>query len=1024
MTTICPYKRKIKKLESNAEADIDSVLIAQDIQYPGRKTISKCYAVHSLDKVKELIKTNQQLYELVQEKTPVALYFDIEWYDDGKPRIEEITDTIAKEIKVLVGDVDMTSYMLTASRQEKEKYKHSYHIHYPGIVFRNINILHSFMYKLLERMYSNPENKDFLFSEREPVIDCCVYNKWRAFRLPGQSGLGKNCPMTSTTDEHFNIHNYLINKSEHTVAFDEVPGCKLSKQTLRAFGKSVPKHDDESADVKEPMGTIGDVKEPMGTTCRSRPLPIPTNPERTLGLYKLLQSAHPDREEAIPLSAIAPESTYYVWMQCAYILKNSGAPFELFHLWSAQSTTNYEGLEDCQKCWKSVSKGKPTIASLFYIANKSNPSACGEMTKIREYESFPVVDFECPTTRYTERYLGKIESDSRKVFISANLGCGKSHQIKEFIKENPDLTYAVISPRITYSEAVYGDLADCGFETYRDKYVELSTRKRVICSIESLHRLEDSKYDVLILDEIETILASITSETNYREYDANMKVWENLVKKAKKFFIADAYLTHRTTDFFSRIPGESHAMVHDWTYRPKTMLRYEDPRDFLEKFKELALAGKRIYMVCLSKKQMLSTFAPFLKENGISHLIYHQQSGDKRKRELQNVDEVWTSVQVVLTTPTITIGINQSKTVHFDHRFIYTGSHSCTPRDTFQAMWRVRETTTSVDHWYSDKRTNTVGNKGEPLTHAALTEFLIKKRWDNLPNRIVSEPHIRHLAIWNRLEENISNVAFQKWFQAIIEERLNYSIQVVKNSNEDAINSIKVEHVEYDDIPVLTDDEAMRIKLAQQIGAEEETPQMDIIALRKYRFIEALLGNDGLPTTTDFKPSADLWKHCKQGYNLLPIKFTKWVIEGLPEALLNPKRDIFYRDTVNQFEVMQALKKFLPDTRGEMMTEDQLTGLTDYLTKNAESLRALARIGTRKADLKTPIKTLNAILERFSLLTVKSSRQRVNGKRERVYTVVSEFEDTLAFIEETTAPPADLESALFGNPEEVPWKYE
>ena len=1021
MTSICPYKRKIKKLESNAEADIDSVLIAQDIQYPGRKTISKCYAVHSLDKVKELIKTNQQLYELVQEKTPVALYFDIEWYDDGKPRIEEITDTIAKEIKVLVGDVDMTSYMLTASRQEKEKYKHSYHIHYPGIVFRNINILHSFMYKLLERMYSNPENKDFLFSEREPVIDCCVYNKWRAFRLPGQSGLGKNCPMTSTTDEHFNIHNYLINKSEHTVAFDEVPGCKLSKQTLRAVG-SCPHTTEPNA-----FGKVG------STHARGFTKPIkkstdrvatPTLPERGIGLHRCLHEAFPEREEVIPLSAIAPESTYFMWMQCAYIMKNSGAPFELFHLWSAQSTTNYKGLEDCQKCWKNVSKGKPTIASLYYIANKTNPRVCGEMTKIREYESFPVVDFECPTTRYTERYLGKIESDSRKVFISANLGCGKSHQIKEFIKENPDLTYAVISPRITYSEAVYGDLADCGFETYRDKYVELSTRKRVICSIESLHRLEDSKYDVLILDEIETILASITSETNYREYDANMKVWENLVKKAKKFFIADAYLTHRTTDFFSRIPGESHAMVHDWTYRPKTMLRYEDPRDFLEKFKELALAGKRIYMVCLSKKQMLSTFAPFLKENGISHLIYHQQSGDKRKRELQNVDEVWTSVQVVLTTPTITIGINQSKTVHFDHRFIYTGSHSCTPRDTFQAMWRVRETTTSVDHWYSDKRTNTVGNKGEPLTHAALTEFLIKKRWDNLPNRIVSEPHIRHLAIWNRLEENISNVAFQKWFQAIIEERLNYSIQVVKNSNEDAINSIKVEHVEYDDIPVLTDDEAMRIKLAQQIGAEEETPQMDIIALRKYRFIEALLGNDGLPTTTDFKPSADLWKHCNQGYNLLPIKFTKWAIEGLPEALLNPKRDIFYRDTVNQFEVMQALKKFLPDTRGEMMTEDQLTGLTDYLTKNAESLRALARIGTRKADLKTPIKTLNAILERFSLLTVESSRKQVNKKRERVYTVVSEFEDTLAFIEETTAPPADLESALFGNPEEVPWKYE
>jgi len=838
-------------------------------------------------------------------------------------------------------------------------------------------------------MYRNKDNHEFLFADKEPVIDSGVWNKWRAFRIPGQCGLDKDCPLTPVDGSEFVLTNYLINKSEATVDFhDYDPAHKLSKNILKQFSKA-PVHVPSKDKIK--------IEKHM-----FEPPPVSEiTEEGQKDVLTALQVEYADHPAIVPLSVIPASSGYQAWRNVGYVLKGMDVPFGLFNTWSATSTAgNYKGMHDCFHHWRTLSKGKTTIGSLKWLANQCNRKLYSTLSHTAECESFPVDGVPFPETVCDGRYLEPITSMVKKVFVSAGLGCGKTRRIKEFITARPKASFAVISPRISYSHSTLGDLHTLGFTSYQDSEGDIRCN-RIIISVESLHRLIHN-YDYVILDEIETILMSITSSPNEKEFDRNVSRWDSLLAHANQLLITDAFLTKRTIDYFAPIPGDSHLMTHIYESPRKTMIRYEDPRDFNSKFEELLRAGKRIYGVINSKKQMLEVYAPILRRLGIRHILYHQNVGDKVKRTLQNVEKHWQDVQVVLTTPTITIGINQSE-VYFDHRFIYTCSHSCVCRDTYQAMWRVRQTTTDTDYWFSDGRKNVPGTKGEPLTHAGLTEFLDKKRWGTLPAQTISNEHIRSLAIWNRLEENLSNVSFQKWFQQIIEDKLNYRVQVVVSTHDKPITVVKLDSTHYDDIPLLTSDEAAQIKAAQQFGSEEEITQETILALRKHVFIENLDGFD--PVDAD-----KLWRHCSTGYNMKPLDYIRWNIEGIPDSFRGDQIDIFYRDTTNQFIEYRKIEALLPAV-GEVLTEEHLKTISEHLTIHKDTLHTHARI-VIKGDEKI-IKTINAILKRFSLLHVASKQVQIKGKKTRVYTIASKFSDTIEHITASTRTPFNATEALF-----------
>ena len=73
-------------------------------------------------------------------------------------------------------------------------------------------------------------------------------------------------------------------------------------------------------------------------------------------------------------------------------------------------------------------------------------------------------------------------------------------------------------------------------------------------------------------------------------------------------------------------------------------------------------------------------------------LINSSESDDSQLESLRNIEDYWGKVQLVMTTPSITVG-NSYKTKFADfHNIFVHGSPTCIVADTFQGHKRVRET--------------------------------------------------------------------------------------------------------------------------------------------------------------------------------------------------------------------------------------------------------------------------------------------------------------------------------------------
>ena len=192
------------------------------------------------------------------------------------------------------------------------------------------------------------------------------------------------------------------------------------------------------------------------------------------------------------------------------------------------------------------------------------------------------------------------------VAIYSHLGTGKTSLFKH-IAMNP-YTSAVpkraaftfskvcyISARRTFTQSQMSDMAGMGFVSYLDFTGQLSAQaqkgRRLFCQTESLHRfLEDKelppednlRYNVLILDELESIVASLKPSTTMRDKLLdNLNVFQELVRSADVVVAGDAFLTQRSLDVLADLRRQlaplrlivNHANPYGADFQARTMKR-------------------------------------------------------------------------------------------------------------------------------------------------------------------------------------------------------------------------------------------------------------------------------------------------------------------------------------------------------------------------------------------------------------------------------------------------------------------
>jgi hypothetical protein len=339
------------------------------------------------------------------------------------------------------------------------------------------------------------------------------------------------------------------------------------------------------------------------------------------------------------------------------------------------------------------------------------------------------------------RYVKDIEfTNTRSVAIRSCMGSGKTQACIRLINSvDKDARIVVLSPRITFANSICAEY-NTGLLTLNPEsrpfrcYTEFADKKsirrekRIIVSMESLHYLtEIFDPDYLIIDECEANLNSHISNTNGNNLDSNLATFRSFLDNPQTRVVwADAFLGEKTTQFIEDI-GLPTAVYH---YQRKMELRKAYRLPDVDSEVETAIRsvrsqsardimrikasswwkllcrkldeGERVYFPSTTRKKVeLVKYLFNIRYPEKKGLFYVGQSKGAVPYDFSDVNATWGECDLVMTTTTITVGINFNIPAYFNCIIMYFSSQANNiVADMIQCHYRVRKLIDSELYYY------------------------------------------------------------------------------------------------------------------------------------------------------------------------------------------------------------------------------------------------------------------------------------------------------------------------------------
>ena len=180
---------------------------------------------------------------------------------------------------------------------------------------------------------------------------------------------------------------------------------------------------------------------------------------------------------------------------------------------------------------------------------------------------------------YTKIKLDKVDKVNKDfiddkfdiLLCRAKCGSGKTRYIvKPIIEKLQNKKILFITENNTNNKEVLEDLQKFGFINHLKQSGRIPTKhNKIICSYESLNnKVGEREFDILILDEIETIFSHIESSTMYNNYNGLLSNASNILKwyisNIKKIICLDADLSYiRITNLVHSIRPQNITKYHN-----------------------------------------------------------------------------------------------------------------------------------------------------------------------------------------------------------------------------------------------------------------------------------------------------------------------------------------------------------------------------------------------------------------------------------------------------------------------------
>ena len=616
-----------------------------------------------LDVILELLKTDGNYHERIYNNSTqgiatTKIFFDVEV--EGL-QILTITDALLEIFKTLNLELKRKDikYTYNDKKYKDGKKIESYHITIP-------------------KYYADVESQKFFITELKKynvTIDPDVYNNL-SFRLPNQTAIkGKD------------------RKQPH-----QIINGKMKDFVIFYIDKSNSKNISKILKPKE-------LKEKKTRKPRTKTTIISEN---------ILDDL---------LNGLTTEwlTEYSNWFQLGALLYNLDENYlEKFDTISSNAPNYKVGC--CEKLWKGLKPNPWTIRSLRFWVKLCNPSYYETLNfDVEEEEEKCIVD----TIKINKDYLTKLvnkelfidddimkycddlfNTNIKSLNIKSPYGTSKTQLIKLIIQKYNPKKILWLSFRQTLSDDIHHHFKDLGFEHYLNGKIDSD---RLIIQVESLMKIRQfeqcdfidnicynntAKYDLIMLDEVESLLRQFNSQTTFSKNTNTRDTFEyleELLTVSDKIISLDGDLNNRSYHFVQQF-GEG-IYLENLTTKNNKQITITQDEDFYSKDIIKSLKKKQKIVICSLATDIIKKYTDIINNNfpNLKVMYYTGKSDNKIKKvDFKDVNTSWVNYDVIMYTPTIEAGVSFEVLNHFNKIYGIINTNSCCQQAFFQMLSRVR----------------------------------------------------------------------------------------------------------------------------------------------------------------------------------------------------------------------------------------------------------------------------------------------------------------------------------------------
>lgn len=309
---------------------------------------------------------------------------------------------------------------------------------------------------------------------------------------------------------------------------------------------------------------------------------------------------------------------------------------------------------------------------------------------------------------YNSRYLPNDVFKREGVhLVRSAIGTGKTAIVEHLVKQNPKQSILFTTHLISLVESAASRL---GLTSYNEcDNFDLQIEHRLAICLNSLGKLtaEGSlrHYDVVIIDEIEQVLARLTSHIEQKPLI--FSVLQHVMTNAKTLICLDAHLSQATVQMVQRFCPNQPVTIHFNRFEPgcARQIAFHDSPESVQMAAMQALEQEqKVYLAFNSKKEAFKTYSAlnmaFPEKKGL--YISSDNAGDAENQAFfNNVNEVSKRYDYLVCTPSVSTGVSIDNG-HFDFVGGVFNAQVNTANDCMQALGRIRNHKTL--HVFCDKR--------------------------------------------------------------------------------------------------------------------------------------------------------------------------------------------------------------------------------------------------------------------------------------------------------------------------------